>query len=230
MRQLEERVRAHVHERASGRPVAEDGDHEQRDLVGDHIADRPSGDAHQGDDGRMAERGEVAEVDVRAVQRRKQRKGHDDDSRRRAEPHEKEEPFVVEHALDRQRARRDAGKCEEHGDDDDVVEHRRERGGREPTAGVEHRGRERRDAVEEHLRHEQTQQVGCQRLLLRAVRSVHAQGVEVDDPGREQDPDHGDREEHQDRDGEDRGGRVVVVRLEMPHEQRDEGRGEDTSQ
>ena len=52
--------------------------------------------------------------------------------------------------------------------DDDVVEHGCERGRREPAARVEHRGRERGEAVEEHLRHEQPQQRGRELLLLRA--------------------------------------------------------------
>ena len=99
MRELEERVRSHVHEWPPGSAVSEHGDHEQGDLVGDHVADRPSGDADEGGDGRMAERGKVAEVDVRAVERGKERDGHHHDARRRAEPHEQEEGLVVEDSL-----------------------------------------------------------------------------------------------------------------------------------
>ena len=230
MRELEERVGGHVHERAPGRSVPEHGDHEQRDLIGDHVADGPPRDAHEGAHGRMTKRGKVTQVHVRAVQRRQQREGHHDDARRRAEPHEQEEPVVVEYPSYRQRSGGDAGQCEEHRDDDDVVEDRSERRGREAPSGIEHRGRERRDAVEQHLRHEEPQQVSCQRLLLRTIRSVYAQGVEVDDPGREEYPDHRDREENENRNREDRGGRIVVVRLEVPDEQRHEGRGEDAPQ
>ena len=87
-------------------------------------------------------------------------------------PMSRSERVVVEHGVHRERPVGDAGQREEHRDHDDVVEDRRERGGEEAASRVEHRGRERDDAVEEHLRHEQPQEVGGELLLFGEVRAL----------------------------------------------------------
>ena len=97
---------------------------------------------------------------------------------------------------------------------------------RKRRRAFEHRGREGDDAVEQHLRHEEAEQVGRQLLLGGDVRPVHVQRVQVDDPRRGDDADDGDPRQREHRDGEDRARRVVVARFEVLHEQRDEGRGQ----
>ena len=226
MRQLEERVGADVDERAAVGAVGEHGHDQQRDLVGDHVADRPTRQAQHGEHGRMSPRGQEAQVRVQARQRRQERERHHHHARGRPQADEQDQTVVVEHAAHGERPVGDPRKGEEHCDDDDVVEDRCERGSEEATARVEHRGREGDDAVEQHLRHEEAEQVGRQLLLGGDVRPVHVQRVQVDDPRRGDDADDGDPRQREHRDGEDRARRVVVARFEVLHEQRDEGRGQ----
>jgi len=89
---------------------------------------------------------------------------------------------------------RQAGQGEEDRYHHDVVEHGRERGGGEAPAGVEHRGGEGRNPVEEDLRHEQAKEGRRERDLLRAVLALEVQREEADDPRR------GHHAEHRDQD------------------------------
>ena len=97
----------------------------------------------------------------------------------------------------------------------------------EPTPRVEHGGRQRGDAVEEHLRHEETQEVGRE-LLLRGdgsrpcTFSVYSSTIQ----GASTMPMTVMRDEQTIATVKIALGGVVVVRLEVLHEQRDEGRGE----
>ncbi len=136
---------------------------------------------------------------------------HHDDARGRAEPHEQHEAVVVEHVAHGERPARDARQREEDRDHDEVVQRRCERRGREASPGIQQRGCERGDSVEEHLRHEQAEQLCGELLLLRAVGTVDAECVHVDDPRRDQDPDDRDTQEYEDRHREHGGCRVVVV-------------------
>ena len=99
---------------------------------------------------------------------------------------------------------------------------------REPPARVEHRRRERDDAVEEHLRHEQPQQ-GRSRApaALRRSRPLDVErcrGRTIH--GAASTPTTVIASEREHRDGEDRRRCVVVARLEVLHEQRHQRRGE----
>ena len=169
-------------------------------------------------------------MEVEAPEGREERQRHHRDAGGRAEADEEHECVVVEHAAHRERAAGDVREREEHRDDHDVVQHRRERGGKEVSTRVEYRGGERDDAVEEHLRHEQPQQRRRQFLLRSDVRAVHVEGVEVDDPRRGHHADDGDRGEREDRDGEDRARGVVVTGLEVFDEEWNQGGGEHTAE
>ena len=213
-------------ERAAGLAVRQDEHDPQRDLVRDHVADRPTGQPEHGLHRGVSQRGYEVEPDPGSPQRRPQHEGHRGDARRRTEPDEQQQPGVVQYALDGDRPRREPREREEQCDDDDVVEHRRERGGGEATARLQQRGRERDQAVEEHLRHEAAQEVGCELALVRDVVARNIDRVQADDQRREQLTDDRDADEGEHRDRDDRAGGFVVAVLEVRDEERNQRRGE----
>ena len=195
MRNHEEEVRTRVDEGAPG-PLVREHQHEpERDLIGDDVSAGPSRKPEDLTYGGVAPVREEAQVHPGAAQRRDQRQPHRGDARGGPEPDEEQQPVTVEHVPDRERPAVDLGNQDEDRDDDEVVEHGRERGGRESPSGLEHRGGERGQPVEHHLHHEHAEQRGREFLLGRSTGSVHAECVDLHDQWGGDDPDHGDAEQ-----------------------------------
>ena len=163
-----------------------------------------------------------------------QHEAHRRDPRGRSEAEQRELARVAADAphVDPLASRPRGHVCEREQDADHehVVEHRRVRGRDEAAVRVEQRGRERGEAVEHHLRQEPQREDGHHVQL---CGPFGPGSVEREQPGDERREDHrdpGEDGEHRHRDGEDRGGRPVVVVLELLDEQRHERRRQNAAE
>ena len=118
---------------------------------------------------------------------------------------------------------------EQHDDDDEVVEHGREHRCREPSTGIEHRGRDRDEPVDADLGGEHSQQLRCDRTLEPVTRSAK----EHPDDGwcRGNDDQDSPQQDHcrEAHDGVDAVVGVLVVPAEQADEDRNEDRGQDAA-
>ncbi len=83
MRQLKQRVREQVRGRSSDGAVREHEDQPERDLIRDHVSDRPTRQAHDDADRPVLPRREESQVDARAAQRGDESERHGRDRARR---------------------------------------------------------------------------------------------------------------------------------------------------
>ena len=209
-------------------------DGQGRDLVGDHVADvqpdrasalRTAGWRQSGRNRR------------RTPARRsggQQRDGHGDDAGRGARARARGGARSSS-ATWRQRvvaAQVERAHEQEHGDHHHVVEHRRPRRRREAAAGVEQRGAERHQPVEEDLRHEQQAERDADPAEVGRVDARSGVGAVEHDEQRGDDAaraavSDGERD---DRHRHDRRRALVVLVLELRREQRHEGGGQDAAE
>ena len=159
-------------------------DHEQGDLVDHHVAERPAREARDLADRRVAHVEAPPHRDARPHDGRPQHQRHRRDAGGRPEPEQEHEAGVGLDPGDARVVPHDPGRGQQHADQQHVVEHRSERGGREAAVRVEQGRAQRHQAVEQHLGGEQAQQQGGQLLLLgrrRGRPGVGDQPVEVHD-------------------------------------------------
>ena len=144
VRELEERERGEVDRRVAAVAVGEEQRDPERDLVRRDVADGPAGEPGELADGRVAPLPDPVEPGSGVAQRRAAAPAPSRRSRRSSRARGAATSAGSSSTLVTVgRLARDPRQREQHRDHDDVVQHRRERGRREPAPRVEHRGGER---------------------------------------------------------------------------------------
>ena len=208
--QLEEGVGVGVgrHGVRPGHAAGQDGDDEQRHLVGQHEAERPPTQARHGAQ-RLVPRipAPAQQSEVGAAQARDERHALEHHSERRAQPEEDQLGVVVLDTGQRGVAPGPQPEPHQDPDADDVVDDRGPGDGDEAAPGVEQCGRQHEEAVGGDLDHEPAQEPGGDLALeqhtvdlVRArVRIEH--GERVDEERRRHECRHGrdGQDDHRDR-------------------------------
>ncbi len=150
------------------------------------------------------------------------------DPERGPQAEEQQQTCVVADVVEVEAARH-VGDDQEHGDDDQVVEHGRRHREHEPPAGVEDRGDQGGHAVEQNLGGEHAEQRCGDGLLVAPFGAMEPEAVQVDDGGGDDDEQQRHPDQDQEGGGDDDGDglpRVVLVaRGQVLDEHRDdEGR------
>ena len=159
--------------------------------------------------------------------------GLDGDTERRPQAEEQQQAGVVADVV-KIEAVRHVGDDQQHGDDDQVVEHGRGHRQHEPPADVEDGGDQRGHAVEQDLRGEHPQQGGSDRLLVACGASLEPEAVQLDDGGSDDDEQQRHADQHEEGGGDDhRDGvpsLVLVVRRQVLDEDGDDERRHDPAE